>query len=172
MGGKPPDVVIEIVSDRRGGEEDDKLRMYARLGVLFYIIYDPRQVLGGDVLRALALQRGKYEVIDPGWFPEVGLGVTLWRGTFEAQVETWLRWCDQRGRVIPTGAERADEERRRADEERRRADQERQRADEERNRANEERQRADEERRRADTATERMKLLEARLRELGGDPDV
>jgi Uma2 family endonuclease len=130
MGGKPPDVVIEIVSDRRGGEESYKLRMYARLGVLFYVIYDPRDVLGGGVLRALALQRGKYEAINPAWFPEVGLELTLWEGTFEAQADTWLRWCDQAGRVIPTGAERAD------------------------------------------VATDKVKRLEARLRELGIDPEA
>ena len=76
------------------------------------------------------LQRSKYEPIEPYWFPEVGLGLTLWEGVFEGVQATWLRWCDQEGRVIPTGAERADEERRRADEERRRADEERRRADE------------------------------------------
>jgi hypothetical protein len=31
---------------------------------------------------------------------------------------TWRRWCDRQGRVIPTGAERAEQERERADQER------------------------------------------------------
>src|SRR6266851_4632604 len=105
--GKAPDVVIEIVSDRRGGEEDFKKQAYARLRALFYVIYDPDNLLQGGVLRAYVLQRGKYEPVEPRWFPEVGLGLTLWEGTFEGQHETWLRWCDQEGRVIPTGAERA-----------------------------------------------------------------
>jgi hypothetical protein len=63
------------------------------------------------------------------------LGLTLWQGPFENWDTVWLRWCDRQGRVIPTGAERADQERQRADQERQRADQERQRADQERLRA-------------------------------------
>jgi hypothetical protein len=106
--GKAPDVVIEIVSDRRGGEEDVKKRAYARLGVLFYVIFDPDDLLQGGILRAYVLQRGKYEPVEPNWFPEVGLGLVLWPGTFEGQHETWLRWCDQESRVIPTGEERAE----------------------------------------------------------------
>jgi hypothetical protein len=39
-------------------------------------------------------------------FPDVGLGLVLWTGTFEGQQQTWLRRCDKDGRVIPTGAER------------------------------------------------------------------
>ena len=76
---------------------------------LFYVIHDPDDLLAGGMLRAFVLQRGKYEPVDPGWFPEVTLGLTLWQGTFEGQQQTWLRWCDRDGQVIPTGAERADE---------------------------------------------------------------
>jgi hypothetical protein len=54
--------------------------------------------------------------------------VTLWEGTFEGLHGTWLRWCDQDGIVIPTGAERIDYERQRAEAERQRAEAERQRA--------------------------------------------
>jgi Uma2 family endonuclease len=113
--GKSPEVVIEIVSDRRGGEEDFNMQAYARLGVLFYVIYDPEEFLRGGPLRAYVLVRGKYEPAEPRWFPEVGLGLTLWPGTFEGQHDTWLRWCDQEARVIRTGAERTEDERRRAD---------------------------------------------------------
>jgi Uma2 family endonuclease len=119
---KSPEVVIEIVSDRTGGEEGHQMNTYARWAALFYVIYDPEEQLKHGVLRAFVLQRGKYEPVDWKWFPEVGLGLTFWDGTFEGKQETWLRWCDRDGQVIPTGAERADEERRRADEERRRAD--------------------------------------------------
>jgi hypothetical protein len=106
--GKPPDVVIEIVSDRRGGEEDFKMKAYARLRALCYVIYDPDNLLRGGVLRAYVLQRGKYEPVEPRWFPEVGLGLILWEGAFEGSRQTWLRWCDNEGRVIPTGSERAE----------------------------------------------------------------
>lgn len=112
---KPPDVVIEIVSDKRGGEEDYKKDAYARMRVLFYVIFDPDDLLGGGVLRAYVLNRRKYVVIEPGWFAEVGLGLTLWPGTYEGAADTWLRWCDQDGRVILTGAERAEEADRKAE---------------------------------------------------------
>src|SRR5688572_25765164 len=36
--GKPPDVVIEIVSDRMGGEDAWKKNLYARLGAPYYVI--------------------------------------------------------------------------------------------------------------------------------------
>jgi hypothetical protein len=105
--GKAPDVVIEIVSDRRGGEEDFKMKAYARLRALCYVIYDPDNLLRGGLLRAYVLQRGKYEPVEPRWLTEVGLGLILWEGTFEGSHQTWLRWCDRAGQVIPTGAERA-----------------------------------------------------------------
>jgi Uma2 family endonuclease len=39
--GKSPDVVIEIVSNREGGELDRKLRGYAAHGVPYYVVFDP-----------------------------------------------------------------------------------------------------------------------------------
>ncbi len=105
---KAPDVVVEIVSDRRGGEDTHKLRRYARLRVLYYVIYDPRNLLGQGVLRAFGWQRSGYEPIDASRFPEVGLGLILWEGEYEGHRGSWLRWCDQEGRPIPTGKERAD----------------------------------------------------------------
>src|SRR5262249_6175008 len=48
--GKGPEVVIEIVSDRRGGEDSLKLHQYANVGVLFYLIFDPDNLLRGGVL--------------------------------------------------------------------------------------------------------------------------
>jgi Uma2 family endonuclease len=106
--GKPPQVIIEIVSDKRGGEEGLKMRTYARQGVLYYVIFDPDDLLGHGVVRACVLARGKYEPLDAKWLPNVGLGLVLRTGKFEGQQQTWLRWCDKDGRVIPTGAERAE----------------------------------------------------------------
>src|SRR5207302_9337003 len=53
--GKAPNVVIEFVSDRRGGETTTKLRDYARAGVPYYIVFDPQNRLEGGVLRGFAL---------------------------------------------------------------------------------------------------------------------
>jgi Uma2 family endonuclease len=107
--GKSPDVVIEIVSDRRGGEGDYKLRRYAHIKVTYYVIFDPENHLGHGVLRSFELRRGAYEPLDEHWFPGINLGLTLWEGVYVGHTARWLRWCDRNGRVIPTGPERADE---------------------------------------------------------------
>jgi hypothetical protein len=105
---KAPDVVVEIVSDRRGGEDTHKLRRYARMRVLYYAIYDPRNLLGQGVLRTFEWRRNNYVPIDAAWLADVGLGLGLWEGEYEGHRGTWLRWCDQEGKPIPTGKERAD----------------------------------------------------------------
>lgn len=73
----------------------------------------------------------------------VGLGITLWDGSFEGHQDRWLRWTDLAGNPIATGAERAGLEQRRAETEAQRADTEMQRADAEQQRADTERQRAE-----------------------------
>ena len=106
--GKMPEVVVEIVSNLEGGEADTKLHDYARIGVPYYVIYDPLELLRGGILRVFALRGRTYEPMTVQWIPEVGLGLTLWHGKYEGKETQWLRWCDQEGRVIPTGAERAE----------------------------------------------------------------
>lgn len=120
--GKPPEVAIEFVSDRTGGEESFKFKEYGRIGVLYYAIFDPRSLLGHGVLRAFALREGKYEPVETAWLSQAYLGLTLWEGEYEGHRDTWLRWCDQQGQVIPTGRERAEVERTRADTAQQRAD--------------------------------------------------
>lgn len=148
--GKPPDVVIEIVSNTKGQEKGTKHTTYAQIGVAYYIVYDPLQCLDGDVLEVYELRGGRYQRRPDTWLPNVELGVTLWEGMFEGLHGTWLRWCDQDGAVIPTGAERIDLERQRAEAESQRAAAEHQRAAAERQRA---------------------VILAEKLRELGIDPD-
>jgi len=156
--GKVPEVVIEVVSNDEGGEAGRKLREVAQMRVAYYAIFDPLRRVQAEPLVVLTLRGGAYERNADTWIEEVGLGLTLWEGTFERKHDRWLRWCDRSGRVVPTGAERADEERSRADEERSRAD--------------EERSRAEEATRRAEEATRRAEGLDARLRSLGVDPNA
>jgi Uma2 family endonuclease len=125
--GKVPDSVIEIVSDRRGGEETRKMQKYSAWGVPYYVVFDPKNVLRHGVLRAFVRNGLQYQPYDPVWFEGIGLGLTLWRGTYEGASGTWLRWCDEKGQVIASGAERANKERARAKSERARADAERRR---------------------------------------------
>jgi Uma2 family endonuclease len=141
--GKPPDAIVEVVSDRRGGEETEKMTAYARMGVPYYLIFDPLNRLHHGGLRAFGLHEGVYQPIDARWLPKVGLGAILWEGEFEGQQARWLRWCDQGGLVIPTGEERAEQEKQRAEQEKQRAEQEKQRAEQEKQRAEQEKQRAE-----------------------------
>jgi hypothetical protein len=107
--GKAPDVAIEIVSNREGGEDSYKLRTYARVGVPYYVIFDPEDLLRGGTLRVFELQGRRYRPLaEPYFLGEAGLGVRLWDGSFEGINRTWLRWCDREGNIILTGAERAD----------------------------------------------------------------
>ncbi|NJK27503.1 MAG: Uma2 family endonuclease, partial [Coleofasciculaceae cyanobacterium SM2_3_26] len=133
----------------------------------YYVVFDPlgqiqgAQDMNGALLRVWTLVSGQYNEITPTegitevgqfvWLEAVGVGLTLWQGAFEETISRlWLRWCDERGQVIPTGAERADAEQQRADAEQQRANAEQQRADAEQQRA---------------------ARLAAKLQELGINPD-
>ena len=124
---KAPDVVIEVVSNREGGEDTEKLTGYAWAGVRYYVIFDPEKSLSAEVLRAFRLVAFGFErMVDPVWFPEVGLGLRIWQGRYEDHENTWLRWVDAEGRPVPSGSERAEAERQRAEAEHQRAEAERQ----------------------------------------------
>ena len=105
--GKVPEVVVEIVSNREGGELGHKLDGYVRMGVLYYVVYDPQLKLKGATLRVFVLRDGEYQELDRPYLSRVGLGLKLWDGVFEDREDTWLRWCDEQGNVILTGEERA-----------------------------------------------------------------
>jgi Uma2 family endonuclease len=127
--GKVPDVAIEIVSDRRGGEDTHKMYSYAYWKIPYYVIFDPRELLKRGVLRVLGLNQGVYEPLPEGWLPAVGLALRLWHGTYDGYVATWLRWCRRDGQFLPLAKERIAQEGERAEQERQRAEQERQRAE-------------------------------------------
>ncbi len=186
--GKPPDLVLEIVSNRKGEEDGAKKQRYARMKVEWYVIYDPLREIMKEPLTVYRLERGKYvqchagQPVFPSFFPldaeTLPLGMTLWEGKFEQKATQWLRWTSFDGQLVNTGNELAEierrnakAERRRADSERKRATQERKRAAEERKRAEAEHQRAEEERRRADELNLRAEKLAEKLRELGIDPE-
>jgi Uma2 family endonuclease len=148
--GKLPEVVIEIVSNREGKEDSEKLSRYARMGIIYYVIHDPLRELKGEELRIYELCAGEYQQRTDTQLPRVRLGLILWDGVFENQQGKWLRWCDENGKLIPTGAESREQER-----------QLREQAD----------QRAEQERQRAEQELQRAERLAARLKALGEDPD-
>jgi Uma2 family endonuclease len=127
--GKPPELVLEIVSNTEGGEDSEKRRKYAWMRVPFYVIYDPQLQVMQEVLTVYRLRDLQYERQDTAQLPCLKLGLTLWEGEFEGKVDQWLRWTDAQGVLIPTGKERAEQERQRAEQERQRAEQEHQRAE-------------------------------------------
>lgn len=112
--GKVPDVVIEIVSNKKGGELDTKLRNYEHMGVAWYAVFDPAHYLTEESLTVFRRTGEKYSIHPQRSLGELGLGLALWEGEFEGVTCTWLRWHDQNGNVIPTGQERAVAESRRA----------------------------------------------------------
>lgn len=140
--GKAPDVVLEIVSDRLGGELTHELTTYARWGIPYYVVFDPQGRLGGDVLRSFRLTGGIYEPLQMHHYTGVNLGLTLWEGVFEGAKQRWLRWCDEQGQLIPTEEEKQAELLQQLDHSQRLLEEERQRREQ----------------------------LEARLRELGLEP--
>jgi len=105
--GKPPELVIEIVSPTPGNELGSKFTDYALMGVMYYVVYDPLGELSDRPLQIFQLQGGRYVPKTDTWFPLVDLGLTLWPGVFESVNDTWLRWCDAEGNVIPTVEELA-----------------------------------------------------------------
>jgi Uma2 family endonuclease len=113
-----PLVAIEYVSGD-GSEERDrtpeqgKFWIYEQgIRVPFYAIYEPQH---GRV-EVYHLVDGSYRPLPPnecGHFPIAPLGVELgiWQGTFENLTLPWLRWWDSQGNLLPTSAERAEQER-------------------------------------------------------------
>ncbi|WP_392533057.1 Uma2 family endonuclease [Nostoc sp. C117] len=142
--GKPPEVVLEIVSNKEGDELGKKLQIYEHMRASYYIVYDPNQQLGEKVLRVYELRGRRYFETSENWLEQVGLGITLWEGKFEDRQNTWLRWCYQDRAFLLTGDEQAEQER----------------------------QRAEQERQRAEQAEQRTQLLADRLRAMGVDPDT
>lgn len=116
--GKSPDVVIEIVSNKEGGELDRKMRGYAYHGVPFYVVFDPEGFIQETALRTFQLDHSKreprYRPLTRPVFPSAQLGLVEWDGEFEGRHERWLRWVDAKGKLIPLGVERAEKEKARA----------------------------------------------------------
>ena len=91
--GKPPEVVVEVVSDRSGEELGHKRIQYARGLVPYYAVFDPRLLLGDELLQAFRREpgTGEYVPIPRAWFPPVSLGLAIWEGECEGMRSTWIR---------------------------------------------------------------------------------
>ncbi|MEB3339949.1 Uma2 family endonuclease [Okeania sp.] len=162
--GKAPDVVVEIVSNKVGNELGSKLKNYARMGAWYYVVFDPLKMLGDSLLEVYELRASGYQKMTETWLEKVQLGLTLWSGKFEGKEDVWLRWCDAEGNVIPTGAERAEQEKQEKESALQRAEQEKQEKESAL-------QRAEQEKQEKESALQKLAELEAKLRDLGIEPD-
>lgn len=105
--GKPPEIVIEIVSNREGKEEIFKMDCYAKIGVAYYVIFDPMVYLKSGTLRVYELKGKHYLPRDNPNFDDLGLGLALWKGESSGSHSTWLRWTDKDGNLVPSSQEQA-----------------------------------------------------------------
>jgi Uma2 family endonuclease len=154
----PPILVLEVVSTTPGGEYTHKLDDYARMGVLYYIIYNPKRRRKAK-LEIHKLVNGRYELqtANPLWMPEIGLGIGSERANYGALVREWLYWYDDNNDRYPTPAEQIELER--------------QRSSLESDRAKAESSRAERESQRAERESQRAERLAAQLRALGIEPE-
>jgi Uma2 family endonuclease len=96
-----PILALEMVSWTPGSEYQGKMAIYQKLGVLYYIIYNPGfwRRDGHQPLEIYRLVNGQYQLQsgEPFWMPEIGLGIgrcpTI-AGKIEQEI---LSWFDDRG---------------------------------------------------------------------------
>lgn len=135
--GKPPDIVVEVVTNRKGDELSDKLKIYAGIRVPYYIVYDWMGIYGDPKVRVFRLSGAGYELKGDLKIEEYGLQVGLWSGAFEGvERGEWLRWYEADGNLLLSNEEwqahinaQLTAEKQRAEEERQKAEEERQRAE-------------------------------------------
>ena len=122
----PPILTLEVVSHTYGDEYEKKLDIYRKLGVKYYVIYNPKfwRRDGHLPFEIYKLVDGNYQlqIGEPLWMPEIGLGIgrcVLPSDRFKREV---LSWFDERGDRYLTTDEQADIERQAAKTERQRSD--------------------------------------------------
>jgi Uma2 family endonuclease len=106
-----PRLILEIVSWSPGGEYDEKLEIYRKLGVLYYIIYNPEfwQRDRHQPFEAYKLINGIYQlqIGEPFWMTEIGLGMGRYQSTVSGTPQELLGWFDAQGTRYPTPEEQA-----------------------------------------------------------------
>ncbi|WP_310486625.1 Uma2 family endonuclease [Chamaesiphon sp. VAR_69_metabat_338] len=174
-----PSIVLEVVSATYRQEYTTKLDRYAKLGVLYYVIYNSRR-RRKPKLEIYKLVNGNYQLQtgNPLWMPEIGLGIGYERGDYGGVTRDWLYWYDEDNQRYPTPPEWVKLEQQRvlleiAKTNQSRAESEQARAESEQARAESEQARAESEQAKAESERVQMRAerLAAKLRDLGIDPD-
>jgi Uma2 family endonuclease len=163
--GRFPDVILELASPTTIKiDKTEKKTIYEKkFRTREYFIYDPdKQKLSG-----WRLTDGRYKRIVPDergwlWCEELDLWIGLWQGNYMEVEDTYPRFFDRNGQLVPTLKEavilRAERDRQNAELQNQI---ERQRTEAEKQRAETEKQRADEQQRRADQAEAELAILRA-----------
>lgn len=125
----PPVIVIEFVSGD-GSEERDRTPVTGKFWIYeqfirppFYAIYECEKAR----VDLYHLVVGQYQLVPPNEFghypvPLMDVALGIWHGRYLNLDLPWLRWFDRNGAALPTGDERAEQERQRAEQERQRAE--------------------------------------------------
>ncbi|WP_103670084.1 Uma2 family endonuclease [Pseudanabaena sp. BC1403] len=121
-----PILTLEVVSHTYGDEYGKKLEIYRKLGIKYYVIYNPQfwRRDGHLPFEVYQLVDDDYQlqIGEPLWMPEIGLGIgrcVLPSDRFGREV---LSWFDQKCDRYLTPEEQAEIERQMANIERQRAD--------------------------------------------------
>lgn len=106
--GISPILLLEIVSQTYNFEYEQKKVNYAKLGILYYVIYAPTRLRRKrQCLEVYRLVNGEY-ILQPGdkiWMPEIGLGIGREHGTYQRITREWLYWYDENGNRYSTPEE-------------------------------------------------------------------
>jgi Uma2 family endonuclease len=150
----PPILVLEIVSRTYGQEYQQKLQAYERLGVKYYLIYNPEynQRDRHQPFELYQLVDGSYQLQDtePVWLADIGLGIGRVQGEMGGIQREWLAWFNSLGEPYPLPLQMIRQLQAELEQERQEASRQRQRAEQEQ--------------------LEKLRLME-KLRQLGVDPD-
>ncbi|WNZ23990.1 Uma2 family endonuclease [Leptolyngbya sp. NK1-12] len=107
--GVVPTLVLEVVSLMPGGEYDTKMTTYAKLGVLYYVIYNPQywQRDQHQPFEVYRLENGVYQLQmgEPYWMPEVGLGIGRSPYQDGTVIREALYWYSEQGKRYLTPEE-------------------------------------------------------------------
>ncbi len=181
-----PSLVLEVVSTNYRQEYTTKLNEYAKLRVLYYVVYNSKR-RRKPKLEIYKLVNGSYQLqtSHPLWMPEIGLGIGYERGDYGGVTRDWLYWYDENNQRYPTPPEwvkleqqqtqieiakarqaQAESKQARQQFEQAKAESEQAKAESEQAKAESEQAKAE-----SDRVRSRAEKLAAKLRTLGIDPD-
>ncbi|MEH2238895.1 Uma2 family endonuclease [Nostoc sp.] len=93
-----PILALEVISQKYRGEYSTKKQEYAKLGILYYVVYNPTRRRKAR-LEVYKLVNNLYQLQDgnPVWLSEIDLGIGIERGTYLGIPREWLYWYNQQG---------------------------------------------------------------------------